>query len=95
MGGNAASAASRSTSHPRTALRRRTRRILLALIAVLYLFSIPWYRPTGSPVRIVLGLPDWVSVALACYLAIAVLNALAWLLTEVRDGTPSGEDPEA
>ena len=95
MGENSVRAASGSNSQQGIAMRRLVRRILLALIAVLYLVSIPWYRPTGSPVEILLGLPDWVTVALACYVAIAVLNSLAWLLTEVPDGTPPGPGPEA
>ena len=39
-----------------------------------------------------LGLPDWVAVALVCYAAAAVCNALAWLLTDVPDGDASGGD---
>jgi hypothetical protein len=40
-----------------------------------------------------LGLPDWVAVALLCYAAVAVLNSLAWLLTDVpdRDGRDESE----
>ena len=38
-----------------------------------------------------LGLPDWVAVALLCYAAVAVLNSLAWLLTDVPDRDESGE----
>lgn len=72
---------------------------MLVAIAGLYLLSIPWYRPSGVEPRIVGGLPDWVAVALACYLAIAVLNALAWLRTDFpeqersADGSPP--PPEA
>jgi hypothetical protein len=36
-----------------------------------------------------LGIPDWVAVALVCYAAAAVLNALAWLLTDLRDDVDS------
>jgi hypothetical protein len=36
------------------------------------------------------GLPDWVAVALGCYLAAAFCNALAWLLTDVPDDLPPG-----
>ncbi|MEE8581431.1 MAG: hypothetical protein V3T33_07565 [Myxococcota bacterium] len=75
------------------ALRRRLRRVLLALIGGLYLLSVPWYRATGSEVSLRFGLPDWVSVALGCYLAVAVLNALAWLLTDIPDEPPP--DPES
>jgi hypothetical protein len=71
--------------------RGRVRAALLALIGVLFLVSIPWYRPTDSPPRLVLGLPDWVLVAIVCYVFIALLNAVAWLLTDVPD--PEPDDP--
>jgi len=63
----------------------------------LYVLSIPWYReagalPAGGAAGGWLGLPDWVGVALACYVAIAVLNSLAWALTEVSD--PNGDDED-
>ncbi len=71
-------------------MRRRVRRALLLAIAVLYAVSIPWYRPTGAEPELWLGLPDWVAVALLCYVGVAVLNCVAWLLTDVRD--PDRED---
>lgn len=73
-------------------MRARIRRGLLAAILLLYAVSIPWYRESGEVPEIVFGLPDWVAVALGCYAAVAVLNALAWLLTEVADrsGRASG-----
>jgi len=76
-----------------SAARARLRIGLLVAIALLYALSIPWYRPRGSESAIWLGVPDWVAVALACYVAAAVLNALAWLLTDVRDdgGPADGE----
>ncbi len=75
----------------------RVRSVLLVAIGVLYVLSIPWYRQAGSlPVGGAsggwLGLPDWVGVALACYVAIAVLNSLAWALTEVNDPPAHDED---
>ena len=39
------------------------------------------------------GLPDWVAVALACYVAAAFLNAGAWLLTDLRDAPKGWEHP--
>ena len=73
-----------------------TRTWLLLAIGVLYVASVPWYRETGAPVSYVWGLPDWVAVALACYVVVAVLNSLAWLLTDMSDTPPpsseSGED---
>jgi hypothetical protein len=58
---------------------------VFAGIGGLYVLSVPWYRETGAPVEIVAGLPDWVAVALACYVGVAILNGVAWLLTDVRD----------
>jgi len=71
--------------------RRRLRRQLLAVIAALYALSIPWYRETGAEPALWFGLPDWVAVALGCYVAIAVLNALAWLLADIEDAPPPAE----
>ena len=65
--------------------RKRIRRGLLWLVALLYVASIPWYRTSGETTSRLWGLPDWVAVALVCYVAIAVLNAVAWLLTDVPD----------
>lgn len=72
----------------RPASRRRVRRILLAAIGLLYVVSVPWYRADDAGLRVWLGLPDWVAVAVVCYAAVAVLNALAWLFTDVDDGAP-------
>ena len=61
-------------------MRQRLRRALLIGVGVLYLLSIPWYREAGNT--------DWVAVAIGCYVGAAVLNALAWLLTDIdEDGT--------
>ena len=72
--------------------KRRVRTGLLGAIAVLYVVSIPWYRTAGEVPSLVWGLPDWVAVALGCYAAVAVLNAIAWLLAEIperdEDDTP-------
>ena len=73
--------------------RRRLRGALFALIALLYVLSVPWYRQTGSEVGMLFGLPDWVAVALGCYLAAACCNALAWLLTDVPDDLPPASSP--
>jgi hypothetical protein len=64
---------------------RRLRRWLLLGIALLYLLSIPWYRTTGEVPELVFGLPDWVAVALGCYAASALLNAIAWWISDVED----------
>jgi hypothetical protein len=65
--------------------RRRLRRTLLVGIALLYVLSVPWYRESGAELRLILGLPDWVAIALVCYVGVALLNAWAWLVTEVSD----------
>jgi hypothetical protein len=67
------------------------RRLLLGAIGVLYVVSVPWYRESGAEPEIWLGLPDWVAVALGCYVAVAILNSIAWLLTEVEDAPPEPE----
>jgi hypothetical protein len=69
-------------------MARRFRLVLIALIGVLYLISIPWYREAGEAPAIWFGLPDWVAVALGCYLAAATLNAVAWLITDMPDEDP-------
>ncbi len=66
------------------------RRVLLGLIGLLYVASIPWYRG-GAPAARIFGLPDWVAVAILCYAAAAVLNAAAWLLTDIPESIDAGE----
>ena len=68
--------------------RRRARRVLLAGVAAAYALSIPWYRDAGAEPAVLLGLPDWVTVAVGCYVVAAVLNAAAWLLTDFEDDGP-------
>ncbi len=72
----------------------RVRAWLLVGIGALYVLSIPWYRepgalPGGGASGGWLGLPDWAATALACYVAVAVLNSVAWALTEVPEGEPA------
>jgi hypothetical protein len=74
-------------------MARRLRRVLIAIIAALYLLSIPWYREAGEAPAIWLGLPDWVAVALGCYLGAALLNAVAWLLADLPDEEPRSDPP--
>ena len=72
--------------------RRRSLRVAcLALIAILYVMSVPWYRDTDAPLRIWWGLPDWVAVALLCYVGVAVMNAVAWSLMDVSDESEISE----
>ena len=61
--------------------RAWARRVCLVGIGLLYVASVPWYRESDVPMRVWLGLPDWVAVALLCYVGVASLNALAWLWT--------------
>lgn len=61
---------------------------LFGLIAILYLFSVPWYRADDQPLRLLLGLPDWVAVAVLCYALVAVLNSVAWARTVIDDAAP-------
>ena len=75
--------------------RGRLRRFLLLCMGILFVVSIPWYRDTGAPVSLIGGFPDWVAVALACYVGVAVLNSLAWLLSEFEDEVPPGGLDEA
>ena len=63
----------------------RARLWCLGVIALLYIASIPWYRDSDAPLRLWFGLPDWVAVALLCYVGVAIVNALAWLCTDVSD----------
>ena len=79
----------------RRGARSWLRRLLLAGIGLLYVVSVPWYRDSGEPLSLVFGLPDWVAVALLCYVGVAVLNAIAWLLTDVSDDSPSFEGAAA
>lgn len=60
-------------------------------IGLLFAASIPWYRGEAPPGRL-LGLPDWVAVALLCYTLAAVLNSVAWLLTDVPDSIEANEE---
>ena len=66
-------------------MRARLRLLLLGLVTLLFVLSVPWYRDPAAEPRLWLGLPDWVAVALGCYAAAALLNAVAWLLTDLRD----------
>lgn len=71
--------------------RSRIRQLLLAMIVILYAVSIPWYRSAGAEPGRWLGLPDWVTLAVLCYVGVAVLNFFAWRLTDVED--PDVEAP--
>ena len=77
-----------ASSDRRTGWLRRLRPICLVLIGVFYGLSVPWYREPGETPALWLGLPDWVAVAVLCYVAVAVLNSLAWLGTDFQDPPP-------
>lgn len=72
----------------------KLRSLLLLVIGALYLISVPWYRDANGDPSLLFGLPDWVAVALLCYVAVACLNAWAWSLADVRDELSGGvRDP--
>ena len=75
---------------------RTLRRLCLAVIALLYVASVPWYRTSGEAPAIWLGLPDWVAVSVLCYVGVAIVNSLAWLNTDVADAIDDapGDDGE-
>lgn len=77
------------THRRRSRRRTRLRATSFALIAFLYAVSIPWYRETGAPLRLWLGLPDWAAVALVSYALAALVNAWIWHLTDLEDGDDS------
>lgn len=86
---------SRDSESGARSLRRGLRRGLLASIGVLYLLSVPWYREAETSPALWFGLPDWVAVALLCYVGVAILNAAAWMLTEVPEPGPAERAPLA
>ena len=73
--------------------KRNLRGFLLFCIGILFVVSIPWYRSSVGSVELIWGLPDWVAVALGCYVGVAVLNSLAWLLSEFEDDLEA-DDPD-
>lgn len=77
-------------------MNARAKRRLGCLLAIglLYALSVPWYRDSDAPLRIWLGLPDWVAVALLCYVGVAVLNAMAWHWTDVADEPDAADEFE-
>ena len=78
----------RGNGKPGRIRRVGLRPVLLALIAVLYAISIPWYRGDDQELRLLLGLPDWVAVAILCYALVAVLNSVVWMRTPIDDDAP-------
>jgi len=69
------------------------RRVCLMAIALLYVASVPWYREAEAAPALLFGLPDWVAIAVACYVAVAVLNGVAWLNTDVPDHLDEASSP--
>jgi hypothetical protein len=76
-------------------LRRRVHFACMIVIALLYLLSVPWYRDSEAPLRLWLGLPDWVAMALLCYVGVAVVNAIAWIVSDVSDEPDPSRETEA
>lgn len=75
--------------------RSRLHVVCMIVIALLYVLSVPWYRAVDAPLRLWFGLPDWVAVAVLCYAAVAVVNAVAWFTVEMPDEPDSATDPKA
>lgn len=70
-------------------LEPRSRPWIWAVYALLFAASVPWYLPAGSPARLWLGLPHWVVISLAAYLAVALFTA--WVVARywsVPEGRP-------
>ena len=68
--------------------RARLPRVLFFCIACLYILSVPWYRSADSSVEIIFGLPDWVAYAVCCYVGVAILNSIAWMLQDPEVESP-------
>jgi hypothetical protein len=79
----------------RSPRRRWVHLICMVVIGLLYVASVPWYRDASAPLRLWLGLPDWVAVALLCYVGVAIVNAVAWSVAEIPDSTENLNDSEA
>lgn len=79
-------------SDPR--VRRRVHLACMVVIALLYLVSVPWYRDAEAPLRLWLGLPDWVAVALLCYVGVAIMNAVAWIISDISDVSDDADEPD-
>jgi hypothetical protein len=73
------------------ARRRFVHLACMVSIALLYVASVPWYRDGEAPLRLWLGLPDWVAVALLCYVGVAVVNAIAWSVADIPDDPPKSD----
>jgi len=74
--------------------RRLVYLVCMIVIGLLYFISVPWYRDGDAPLRIWLGLPDWVAVALFCYVGVAIVNAVAWSVTDVPDAPDAPDVPD-
>lgn len=64
------------------------------LYAILLVLSVPWYWPRGSAEWLVLGVPIWAAVSIACYVAAALLTAttidVLWRAQVGDDGDGEG-----
>ncbi|MCY4658833.1 MAG: hypothetical protein OXF93_03340 [Acidobacteria bacterium] len=78
-------------------LEPRSRPWIWAVYVVLFAASVPWYLPAGGPLRIWLGLPHWVVISLAAYLAVAMFTA--WVVARYwsvpADPVPGGAESSA
>ena len=60
------------------------------LVALLLVFSVPWYFPSGDGAPFVLGFPLWAFVSLSCYAAVAAL--IAWRLPHIWGSAPGDDE---
>ncbi len=49
------------------------------LMLILLIMSVPWYRSDEQMSNTLFGFPEWVMVAIACYLAVTLINIGIWL----------------
>ena len=82
---------------PSEPLEPRSRAWIWVVYVLLFAASVPWYLPAGSPPRLWLGLPHWVVISLAAYLAVAGFTA--WVVARywsvpagpAQDGAEPGD----
>ena len=83
------SASQRDAPEP---LEPRSRLWIWVVYLCLFAVAVPWYQPAGGPVRLWLGLPHWVVVALAAYLAVAVFTV--FVVARYWSEPPGDEDSD-
>ncbi|AMO56647.1 hypothetical protein GZ77_03415 [Endozoicomonas montiporae] len=51
----------------------------ILLMILLLIVSVPWNRNNQQMNETLLGFPEWVVVAIACYFSITLINVVIWL----------------